>query len=634
MPQSDERLRQRLERLEREARTRPRRHALRITLLIITGYLYPVVILGQLMALAIGLLFLAPVVMRDWSVEAILAFAVLLGGTLVAAALLLGGLWRTHPAPEGLALKPEEAPPLRDLITRVRQRGDWPPIHEIRIAPTFNIAVSQRRRWGLWGPRTNYLILGPPMLQVLSVSQLGVVLIHELAHLRGRHMDFRAWVYRMHRAWQTIAGDNPAKRSVRHALMGWFIRWFSPRLDADTLPLRRMHEYEADHLSAEVFGADATADALLTLAWSAYRLEQEFWPRLMHQAGAEALPPLDLLGRQAEHLASPPATDVFARWRRRELRCKTPVTQEHPCLADRLRAIGRDGLLHHDDLLGLLSARQDDDRASSLFGPAMDRVLQFTNAAWRAGLIQDWRMEHARVRALTDGSHAEPASEPRTPLDQLWNQLEAALVAAAPDLAPGMLLDFIEQHPTHAPARLALGARLLIRDDDAAALPHLEAAQRHDSRYITPALQGLLHYYRQAGRDADADLIARRLEEHDRRTHEARQERTRLRRRDRLEPHDRSPSDLERVARALFFFPQVHQAYLARRLVRHFADQKHYVLVVCLRPRPWGHDRRTDASLAKLIEAGLHFDCLVTITTRPTPTLLKACPEPVYPPKA
>src|SRR4051794_19962412 len=195
MASSDERTRARLNTLEVEARTRPRRHALRLLGLACLGYLYPGALLVVSFLLVIGILSIGWLAWDSTTFAVIILYSALLVGSVVIVAAILRTFWVTLPTPTSPELAPGEAPALRDLLEQVRQAVGAPPIHHIHIDERLNAAVSQRPRFGFWGPRTNYLIIGLPLLMVMTPEQIRVVLAHELGHVRGRHNSFSSWIY-------------------------------------------------------------------------------------------------------------------------------------------------------------------------------------------------------------------------------------------------------------------------------------------------------------------------------------------------------------------------------------------------------------------------------------------------------
>src|SRR5262245_19553835 len=179
MFRSDERIRARLDFLEWEARQHPRRHALRLIALAIVGYLYPALLLAGSLALVAAMIALARVAWESSADSLIVLYFAALLGSLVLAAAVLRTFWVRLPEPTEPELAPDQAPALRAMIDELRQTLDAPRVHHIHISPDFNAAASQRPRFGFWGPRTNHLMIGMPILVALNERQLRVVLAHE-----------------------------------------------------------------------------------------------------------------------------------------------------------------------------------------------------------------------------------------------------------------------------------------------------------------------------------------------------------------------------------------------------------------------------------------------------------------------
>src|SRR5687768_4445754 len=172
MALSDRKSRARLDFLEWEAREHPRRHAARLFGLVMLGYLYPVLMLGAGAALLALVLWLFPLV---WAHSAHWIIWVYYVAGLVGALALIGGILRAFyvdlPTPPGYALPPGAAQPLRAMIEHVRAACDGPTIHHVLLDSRLNAGVAQRPRFGFWGKRTNYLVVGVPLLLALSPEQ-------------------------------------------------------------------------------------------------------------------------------------------------------------------------------------------------------------------------------------------------------------------------------------------------------------------------------------------------------------------------------------------------------------------------------------------------------------------------------
>jgi hypothetical protein len=274
-----------------------------------------------------------------------------------------------------------------------------------------------------------------------------------------------------------------------------------------------------------------------------------------------------------------------------------------------------------------------------LLGDSLRRVSAVANATWKAVAIERWRLEHAGAKEVRERLAKPPADVDsaagyaKTEAEREWERIRLEAEYAPPEESLHLLREFNARFPDHAPACFHL-ARLLLEQDDEGFAGLLETAMKHDSGYIGPSLNVMLEYYREAGRDRDADPVRRRLEGHQKELARATEERLRVRRGDRFTPHDLPAEDVERLRRVLNFYPQVRAAYFAKKEVRVFADKPGYVLAVVRRPRLLEDQRKADKVLVECLRSHVNRPCAVVILSRAPRSvrsrLLRACPAPVF----
>ena len=612
MQPSDLSTRQRLDQLEREARERPRRHAVRLLFVVALGYLYPLLLALLVFGAVVVLLAFAPAIWQSsLDPRVMILYAAALVGALVLAIAILKTLWTDLPTPPGQPIADNEAPALRAMLDEVQRATGAPVVHKIMVDTHLNAGVAQRPRFGFWGPRTNYLALGMPLLIALTPEQFRTILAHELAHLRGGHNSFTAWIFRLQKTWETLGQSLAGAKRLRRVVIGWFAQWYGAYLSTTSLALRRLHEYDADRRSAELDGAAATAQALTALTWIGYRMEKSFWPALFRRTASDPLPPADILGQIAEFLSGESTPEQFERFRRRELRSRTPITSEHPCLADRLGAIGQSQLLENPSQPP--AAPAPGSSALVLLGDARERLWKIANATFKATVIQRWRYEHALAKQTLEKVEKAAAVTDADP-DIAWQKCQAESDSTAPQRAQEILREFLGLHPEHAYAHFELGRMLLIQDDEAGSVRHFESAMQHGSDCIAPALQILLDYYRDAGRDAEADPIRQRLADHQQALVRAGKERLTVASHDRFAPHDLKPSELEKITRILFRYSRITAAWLVKKELKLFSDKPSYVLLV--RRRTHLFDERSDKFLVDSLRHEMPIACAVLIQKR------------------
>jgi len=176
--------------LEDFSKSNPKNYRLRVALWATLGYAYIFLILAGLLAL-IGLVVLF-IVYSNRINSYIIKLAILL---LVPAWVIVRSLWVTFPPPQGLKVNRRQVPHLFALVDELTTKLQAPRFHNILLNQEFNAGVVQIPRLGIFGWQQNYLLLGLPLMQSLSVEQLKAVLAHELGHLSGNHSRFGAWIY-------------------------------------------------------------------------------------------------------------------------------------------------------------------------------------------------------------------------------------------------------------------------------------------------------------------------------------------------------------------------------------------------------------------------------------------------------
>ncbi len=217
-----------------------------------------------------------------------------------------------------------DAPTLFQEVAAVARRLGVKPPDQIRLAYLPCCGVVAWRR-------TRILLIGLPLLQVLTQAELRAVLGHELAHLARGDVALSAGASRfVHGLGRAVDRSNGR---VRGPLGAWaklslrLARW----LEA---PIARGQEARADRNSASIAGGDAAASALVKVAMvqplfrevldrhdpdrddlpNIYAFFRDFWRRL----------PVDV--REAIRLQL--LVDVTA-----------PTDSPHPALPDRLAVL-------------------------------------------------------------------------------------------------------------------------------------------------------------------------------------------------------------------------------------------------------------------------------------------------------
>lgn len=369
--------RQRVQRLEAEARDAPGRHRARLALMALAGY---GVVVGLLL-LALAPFALVPVHLFVNGASLAPQHAYVLVLPAVVAAVIARTLWVRFAPPDGIRLAPDEAPLLQAEVERLRVAMAAPPLTGIFIDEEFNAkAASVPRALGLLG-HDHYLVLGLPLVRLLDRAELASVIAHELGHIGAHDGRFSAWIHLARGTFYRLR-DGLAQHDLSFAwLLAKFYAWFAPRFDLASRALTRRHEYAADAAAARATGAAATASALVRVEVASCRLHARFWPMLWARARTQSHPPVQL---QAPLAAAMRGGEVDLD------RLLALVAREH------------DPLDTHPDLSQRLAALQAPARhdvagepATTLLGALHDTLEHRLDASWREAIRGHWDALHA-----------------------------------------------------------------------------------------------------------------------------------------------------------------------------------------------------------------------------------------------
>jgi Zn-dependent protease with chaperone function len=414
----------------------------------------------------------------------------------------------------GRRLQPQTAPALMAELERLRRVLDAPPVHAVHLTDDLNAAAAcSGLAWLPWGQRRT-LLLGVPLLALLTPSQASAVIAHELGHFSRRHGVLGHWVYRARLGWMEMAGplerdDSPYGRTVAA-----FANWFVPRFEPRAMALSRWCEFEADADAAQAASPEALVQALLRLEVAGQRLQT--WhaegraARLLQQAQA----PADHWDRVRAELWDTPAS---TQEQQRAWQQVPALHDSHPALAQRAQALG---LWAGSDGQPLAPPAEACAGATWL----SDWPGQWAQAQvrWQAEAGRSWPGEHVLLRAQA-ARLAELEAEAAPSLERARLQLALGHVPAGlltlrmlrqqqgfADAAPA------EVQASQAPLLLHCGLAALqhaqhaVEPEADLALAWLDAAVRADSACAWPARRAAWQVAYASGQ-AEAEARQRQL---------------------------------------------------------------------------------------------------------------------------
>ncbi|MBW4497647.1 MAG: M48 family metalloprotease [Oscillatoria princeps RMCB-10] len=568
-----------IQRLENVARRQPGLYKLRVGLLALLGYAYIFSVLAGLLAV-LALLVLAVF----WSGR-INFYMVKLGILiLVPVSIILKSLWVTFPPPTGLELHRHQVPRLFQLIDKLTKALDAPRFHRILLTDDFNAGVFQRPRLGIFGWQQNYLLLGLPLMQALSPAQLSAVLAHELGHLSGNHSRFNAWIYRVRQTYfQILQRLQPSDGQGSSVLFQGFFNWYAPFFSAYSFVLARMNEYEADRCAKEIAGAQNMAEALINVEIKGKFLQGSFWPGVLKQVSERVEPPATTFTNMSGALAAGFSNQDAAQWLDQALAQKTSNGDTHPCLADRLSALGYLGAgreqLPVPAAVGVSAAQE-------YLGNALPKLTAYFDLTWKEQNETPWRQKYASVQeSLKQLRELESkAKKGQLKEEEAWNRAHLTAELKGSEAGIPLLRELLANHPTHAGANYLLG-QILLEQNDATGIGHIEKAMSGNPHNVIPCCEAIYYWLKQQGKLEEAKLYQERAEKHCEIMLRSQQERYFVSG-DELTPHNLPPAAVHELRQQLSGYPQVKEAYLAQKVVKYFPEQPLYVLGVTVQ-RAW-----------------------------------------------
>jgi Zn-dependent protease with chaperone function len=581
--------------LEARAEHSPRLYVLQVVALALLGF----AVAGLLLLLGIGLLVAAVVGcivalkgLRLW---------IALG---IAGALLtwnvLKALWVRLEAPPGIEVDAASAPRLRQEVDAIRLAVGAPPIDRILIDGQINAAVCQIPRLGVFGWHRNILILGLPLLRAFPLEEVRAILAHEIGHLLRGHNRFGAWIYRVRATWARLHESLGTRGGGRFA--GKFLDLYAPWFNACSFVLARRQEREADAASVRVSGADASGRALRRVAVLARRAERRFWPPFWRRPAAEPEAPAGYL--DALHQALVAADPDADRWHHEALLTPTDRNDTHPGLRDRLRAMGIAEIPVEAPPPAQGSA------SAELLGPLEAGLARKIDAVWRAETERPWKERHEACKGMA-ARRAELEKLPRPDADQRFELARLLEELEGPGAALAAAAALAEAHPSHAAGRYLVG-RLLLANDDAAGVAHIEKAMELDGDAVRPGADLLRDWHHRQGRGTAVRSIERRAEARAEIEAKAAEERNRLPKPKALRKAVFSEAERAAILEVCRRFPDLGELHVAEVAVEHLPEKRHF-LVVVRSAASWWSFRKSDAD-TKLM-GGLAADIVLPGTS-------------------
>jgi hypothetical protein len=487
------------------------------------------------------------------------------------------GLWVKSAPPDGIPVAGTDAAPLWGTITELERDLQTPRIHQVLLTDEFNAAIGRYPRLGLLGWHSNVLFLGMPWLLASSPDRMRAVIAHELAHLSRKHNWTTRLVWRACESADRVQASLATTYHSSQLLAARFFKWYRPALARRATALSRTHEFEADRLAAEMAGPELAGQALLESQICDALLDEQFWPEIGRRYDRGEGCPEYVFGEMREFLST--RINVSGAQSRLDaaLADRSDPFSSHPSLSERLAALG---VMPHVPAL-----RPSVTAASHFFKDRLEYYLERLSDEWRAARADAWEERAAWLQQARPEISGLEAEETKRPLE-FWELERLARLRAlvhGRESAARQDVELLERDPDHLGASWRLGLAGL-EAGHAHGLPLILRVMARDWRAI-PAGTSAIRDAAERGVIELTSELKERLQQLAETYHAVDSEFAETTHFDLLEPHGLDAATVQRLTDLVNGFPQIRQAYLARKRLKSVPDVAGLVLGVVTKTR-------------------------------------------------
>jgi Zn-dependent protease with chaperone function len=459
-----------------------------------------------------------------------------------------------------------EFPELFGIIDELSLKLKTPKIHHVVINYDHNAAVYQAPQLGWLGWHRNYLLLGLPLLQSLTPEQFKATLAHELGHLSTNDSSFTGYIFRVRLMWEQLTTDNNL------FIFQWFFRWYEPLIKAYSFVLVRDREYAADALAQRMTSPEIAASDLIQTYIYQHYLQEDFSRKLDRQARDTETPPTDVVTQMLAALRQPLDPQTAKVWLELILAEATDTDDTHPCLSDRLAAVGYPTPKSWTPTPILCTAAEYyfGDRLADL---AAELDLQWYESRKTAWLYQYQQSQYQREYLATLNLQATTAS---LSLSEATSQAALTSELYGESISFPLWQEILARSPNHPQANYQVGKALVNRRHFSGCV-YLEQAIALDPELVIPSCEELYRFHTFQGDLASAEIYLEWRQQHLPKQWRSKLERN-IKGTDKFVAHDLEPDLVAEIQNKLVNYPIVDRAYLVSKPMQVFPDRPLYIL--------------------------------------------------------
>ncbi|KJF72859.1 M48 family metalloprotease [Agrobacterium arsenijevicii] len=357
------------------------------------------------------------------------------------------------PVSDGILLEPGEVPALAGELERLRLACDAPAFTAVYINAELNASIYQTGSRA--GQPQHVLVLGLPLLGLLTAKQAAAVVTHEYAHISRLHGHFARWAYVARQRWAALGELHERNHRLITAPLRLFLSWYVPRMMRETLEFSRRCEIVADAQAIAVCGSDIAFEAEVALTLRQKAMSSQFWPGIFARAGNDDIARIQPFAQLlTEPMSSRPRDDAQAAvWLHESLCQKPDIHNTHPVFAERIAATGLDPAGPLPDHLPW--CLEETSAAADWLGEQAQIIAAQLDGDWRKNAAHGWQdAREWQAHQKSEFSRLLQRREQQVFDEQDWLQL--ARLAEKFDPAGTLRAEAIAEGLQHSPEDVAL----------------------------------------------------------------------------------------------------------------------------------------------------------------------------------
>ncbi len=339
-----------------------------------------------------------------------------------------------------------------------------------------------------------------------------------------------------------------------------FINWYSPLLSAYSFVLARANEYEADRCAADSVGNQHAAEALILVGVRSQYIDNSYWKNIYQQVNTQPEPPNAPFAQLAQSLQNEIEPETYQKLLERSLALKTDTSDTHPCLRDRLQALGFNASALPIMNFSPVTASQ------KFLGSALANLTEQFDRDWYTNVEASWKKRFTYIQGLRTALQAieEKAKSEILNLTEAWNRAFWTSEIMGDRAALPFAQNVVAMQADHAGANYLLG-KVLLEDEDPKGIEHLEITMQGDVDAYIPSCELIYGFLKQQGKNDEALKYQQKLSIHYQKVGLAQQERASVSCFDALITHDLPEEEIEKLQQYLSNSKDIETVYLVRK---------------------------------------------------------------------